>query len=276
MTRQDKRSSRQVHAPVTKASSSKRNDGLTLRFISLSPLMRAFAGICWLSLVLLSQAVAEPFGSTARGPGYLHDRGRQGAALRQLTQEHRTVPFLEKQGEHQGVTAADKAPFIRPIAPMSALFSDDDLLRVPWSRFGLHRAPVHFHRSLSTITKRLPMKPWRDLSSRSVVIASADETSPLTRFSQRAASMPWQGPEMRAPLASEAMPATGIGPARATQIQAALVHYGYLTGAPKGSWDASSVAAMRQLQSDHRWQTKFMPDARALIFLGLGPGSRAE
>ena len=276
MMRQDKRSSRQVHEPVTKASSSKRNDGLTSRFVSLSPLMRAFAGVCWLSLVMLSQGVAEPFGSAAKGPVYLHRRGIEGAAPRNLRQEHRAAPFLEKLREHQGVTAADKAPFIRPIAPMSALFSDDDLLRVPWSRFGLHRAPVHFHRSLSTITKRLPMKPWRDPFSPSVAMASADAMPTLTRFSQRAASMPWQGPEMRAPLASEAMPATGIGPARATQIQAALVHYGYLTGTPKGSWDASSVAAMRQLQSDHRWQTKFMPDARALIFLGLGPGSRAE
>ena len=273
MMRQDKRSSRQVHSPVTKASSSKRNDGLTLRFVSLSSMMRAFAGVCWLSLVLLSQAVAEPSGVAAKGPGYLHRRGMEGVASRNLRQQDHTVAFLEKQREHQGMTVADKAPFIRPIAPMSSLFADDDLLRVPWSRFGLHRAPAHFHRPPSTITRRLQMKPWGDPSSRSVAMASADKTITLTRLSQGAASMPWQSPEMSAPLASEAMPATGIGPARATQIQAALVHYGYLTGTPKGNWDASSVAAMRQLQSDHRWQTKFMPDARALIFLGLGPGS---
>jgi hypothetical protein len=28
---------------------------------------------------------------------------------------------------------------------------------------------------------------------------------------------------------------------------------------------------MRQYQSDHGWQTKLMPDSRALISLGLGP-----
>lgn len=66
-----------------------------------------------------------------------------------------------------------------------------------------------------------------------------------------------------------------IGADRATQIQRALIERGYLTGEPTGSWDAPSVAAMQKLQGDNGWQTKLVPDSRALIKLGLGPGSEA-
>lgn len=59
---------------------------------------------------------------------------------------------------------------------------------------------------------------------------------------------------------------------RATQIQQALIRSGYLTGEPTGKWDAASISAMQKLQSDNGWQTKIMPDSRALIKLGLGPG----
>ena len=58
---------------------------------------------------------------------------------------------------------------------------------------------------------------------------------------------------------------------RAAQIQTALIRQKYLTGAPTGQWDAQTQVAMRQYQSDHGWQTKLMPDSRALISLGLGP-----
>jgi len=57
---------------------------------------------------------------------------------------------------------------------------------------------------------------------------------------------------------------------RATQIQTALIKNGYLTGEPSGKWDAESISAMQKLQSDNGWQTKIMPDSRALIKLGLG------
>ena len=60
---------------------------------------------------------------------------------------------------------------------------------------------------------------------------------------------------------------------RATEIQTALIKHGYLSGEPTGTWDAASVAAMQKLQSDNDWQTKLMPDSRALIKLGLGPGA---
>jgi peptidoglycan hydrolase-like protein with peptidoglycan-binding domain len=58
---------------------------------------------------------------------------------------------------------------------------------------------------------------------------------------------------------------------RALQIQQALIKAGYLTGTPSGHWDAESIAAMTRLQADNGWQTKLVPDSRALIKLGLGP-----
>lgn len=58
---------------------------------------------------------------------------------------------------------------------------------------------------------------------------------------------------------------------RATQIQAALIKAGYLTGTPSGHWDTTSIAAMGKVQADNGWQTKLVPDSRALIKLGLGP-----
>jgi hypothetical protein len=60
---------------------------------------------------------------------------------------------------------------------------------------------------------------------------------------------------------------------RATSIQEALIREHYLTGEPTGVWDQSSEDAMRRYQSDHGWQTKEVPDSRALIKLGLGPNN---
>ncbi len=66
---------------------------------------------------------------------------------------------------------------------------------------------------------------------------------------------------------------SGIAPERATEIQAALIKAGYLSGTPSGTWDASSQAAMEKLQADNGWQTKIVPDSRAIIKLGLGPNN---
>ncbi|HUD24001.1 MAG TPA: peptidoglycan-binding domain-containing protein [Acidobacteriaceae bacterium] len=60
---------------------------------------------------------------------------------------------------------------------------------------------------------------------------------------------------------------------RATQIQSALIRSGYLTGGPSGHWDTQTQVAMEKLQADHGWQTKLVPDSRALIKLGLGPNT---
>lgn len=58
---------------------------------------------------------------------------------------------------------------------------------------------------------------------------------------------------------------------RATAIQQALIREHYLTGEATGKWNEASEEAMRRYQADHGWQSKVVPDSRALIKLGLGP-----
>jgi peptidoglycan hydrolase-like protein with peptidoglycan-binding domain len=62
-----------------------------------------------------------------------------------------------------------------------------------------------------------------------------------------------------------------IDSTRTREIQEALIRQHYLQGKPSGTWDAETQAAMQRYQSDQGWQTKTIPDSRALIKLGLGP-----
>jgi len=56
---------------------------------------------------------------------------------------------------------------------------------------------------------------------------------------------------------------------RAQAIQEALIREHYLSGEATGTWNQSSEEAMRRYQADNGWQSKTVPDARALIKLGL-------
>jgi len=62
-----------------------------------------------------------------------------------------------------------------------------------------------------------------------------------------------------------------IDPERAREIQAALIRQHYLDGEASGKWDDASQKAMEKFQADNGWQSKMVPDSRALIKLGLGP-----
>ncbi len=62
-----------------------------------------------------------------------------------------------------------------------------------------------------------------------------------------------------------------IDTARATEIQQALIREKYLDGEPTGVWDQRTKDAIARYQADNGWQTKVLPDSRALIKLGLGP-----
>jgi peptidoglycan hydrolase-like protein with peptidoglycan-binding domain len=61
---------------------------------------------------------------------------------------------------------------------------------------------------------------------------------------------------------------------RTQQIQDALVRANYLQGEPSGVWDAKTEDALRRYQSANGWQSKVVPDSRALIKLGLGPSDK--
>ena len=63
----------------------------------------------------------------------------------------------------------------------------------------------------------------------------------------------------------------GISANRVREIQTALIRENYLKGRANGVWDQRSKDAMTRFQSDKRWQSKVVPDSRALIKLGLGP-----
>jgi Putative peptidoglycan binding domain len=58
---------------------------------------------------------------------------------------------------------------------------------------------------------------------------------------------------------------------RVREIQGALIRQHYMDGKPTGVWDQHTKNALAKLQGDQGWQTKVVPDSRALIKLGLGP-----
>src|SRR5207248_8991657 len=58
---------------------------------------------------------------------------------------------------------------------------------------------------------------------------------------------------------------------RAREVQEALIREHYRTGKATGVWDQASQKAMEKFQADNGWQSKTVPDSRALIKLGLGP-----
>ena len=62
-----------------------------------------------------------------------------------------------------------------------------------------------------------------------------------------------------------------ISSERVTEIQQALIRQHYLNKEADGHWDGETEAAMQKFQADQGWQTKLMPDSRALMKLGLGP-----
>jgi len=60
---------------------------------------------------------------------------------------------------------------------------------------------------------------------------------------------------------------------RTQQIQQALIQSHYLDGQPSGAWDSKTQEALRRYQAANGWQSKVVPDSRALIKLGLGPST---
>jgi Putative peptidoglycan binding domain len=62
-----------------------------------------------------------------------------------------------------------------------------------------------------------------------------------------------------------------IDQARTLEIQQALIREHYLDGEATGEWDQATRDALTRFQGDNHWQIKILPDARALIKLGLGP-----
>jgi hypothetical protein len=65
-----------------------------------------------------------------------------------------------------------------------------------------------------------------------------------------------------------------IAQERTIEIQQALIREHYLDGEATGQWDQATRDALTRYQGDNHWQTKILPDSRALIKLGLGPSQQ--
>jgi peptidoglycan hydrolase-like protein with peptidoglycan-binding domain len=115
------------------------------------------------------------------------------------------------------------------------------------------------------------MKPVRLLLSSMLIIATAIPCVALSH-ARRGPTSP--GKHSKQPAKHPGQRA--IDDSRATEIQNALVKSGYLSsGQASGHWDSQTETAMQKFQGDNGWQTKLMPDSRAIIKLGLGPHPEA-
>lgn len=101
----------------------------------------------------------------------------------------------------------------------------------------------------------------------SAVASPAHKIPPHAHSHLSAASRSKKG---RAPRGRKLRGQQVIDSGRVTEIQQALVREHYLSGGANGHWDATTEEAMQKYQSDQGWQTKLMPDSRALKKLGLG------
>jgi hypothetical protein len=110
-----------------------------------------------------------------------------------------------------------------------------------------------------TTTADKPAAPKKTSSSKTAKPASTHKTSTRKHRSRKAS------------VSSKKRGQQVIDPKRAQEIQEALIREHYLSGEPAGTWNDASQKAMQKYQADHGWQSKQVPDSRALIKLGLGP-----
>jgi hypothetical protein len=114
--------------------------------------------------------------------------------------------------------------------------------------------------------------------------ASTGKTAPATKphsatagssksaaASHHTASASGKRPSSRRKKTVKARGQQKIDSERTHAIQEALIREHYLSGEATGQWNDATENALRRYQSDHGWQSKTVPDSRALIKLGLGP-----
>ena len=112
----------------------------------------------------------------------------------------------------------------------------------------------------SSATKKTPQKQHSTKSSSAATTKSSAKTTKTSskKHPSRKKSTKVRGQQK-------------IDSERAQAIQEALIREHYLSGDATGTWNEASEEAMRRYQADHGWQSKTVPDSRALISLGLGP-----
>jgi hypothetical protein len=146
-----------------------------------------------------------------------------------------------------------------------------------WPRLGLSSLlclAVHGFALVQSQTSTPPTKPAQTSSTpakKSTHQASGQATSKRASAHTSAQKSKSRGGRGSKPVAKKNRGQQAIDPTRAREIQTALIREHYMQGEPTGTWDAASQAAMQRYQTDQGWQSKTIPDSRALIKLGLGP-----
>jgi len=156
-----------------------------------------------------------------------------------------------------------------------AMFVSAALLVPPAFASRVHRAPTSGSKS-SKSTSSSNSASTKTTASKTVNNSSKNTTSTnkangLAAAKTKSQSSTGHKTSKRKTAARRPRGQQSIDTDRATQIQQALIREHYLDGEPTGAWDSASVAAMQKYQADQGWQTKVMPDSRALKKLGLGP-----
>jgi hypothetical protein len=133
--------------------------------------------------------------------------------------------------------------------------------------------------SSSPLTAALRSKPGStSAKARSSVHLSGLRASARTGSHNPAAGSHHRATKGRAQSARSGKPRfhgqQSIDQARTLEIQQALIREHYLNGVATGEWDQPTREALTRFQTDNHWQTKILPDARALIKLGLGPSQQ--
>jgi len=116
-------------------------------------------------------------------------------------------------------------------------------------------------KSLSTHASSPHLSSTRAASTHATVARHAGKGSHKTEIKAVAAKPKFRGQQ-------------SIDSARTIEIQQALIREHYLDGEPTGVWDQATRDALVRLQDEQHWQTRIVPDSRALIKLGLGPSQQ--
>jgi hypothetical protein len=115
------------------------------------------------------------------------------------------------------------------------------------------------------------MAPAQAIHKPSGTSQSQSKARLVTVSSTSSASASHKSKKSRKKTSSRQRGQQKIDATRAREIQEALIREHYFDGTASGVWDTQSQNAMVRFQADNGWQSKVVPDSRALIKLGLGP-----
>ena len=127
--------------------------------------------------------------------------------------------------------------------------------------------------SVSPLMAAIKTKPATHPAARHV-IAKSPSTKTTVSHKSAASSHSHKGGLKAVAAKPKSHGQQSIDSARVIEIQQALIREHYLDGAPSGEMDQATHDALVRLQEANHWQSRIVPDSRALIKLGLGPSQQ--